>query len=189
MPSKPPQMHIARPRQPLFLWALIGLSLATIALGVWAMQSRNAAPPAQILKVSRAVSTDFSLQATDGSQVTLSDLRGKVVLLNFWATWCPPCKAEMPDLEALYREYGATHDFVVVGVNLQEERETVEKFARAIGLSFPVLLDTDGKVSEQSYAVRSLPMSMIIDREGYIREAWTGQLSSAEMLNRLEQVW
>ncbi len=119
----------------------------------------------------------------------MSDLRGKVVLLNFWATWCPPCKAEMPDLEALYREYGAAHDFVVVGVNLQEDGAVVEKFARQAGLSFPILLDTDGEVSGQAYAVRSLPMSLIIDRDGYIRDAWTGQLSSAEMLSRLKQVW
>ena len=137
MPSKPAQAHTARSGQPLFLGVLIGLSLATIALGVWALQSRNAAPPAQIVEVSRAASTDFSLSATDGSQVSLSDLRGKVVLLNFWATWCPPCKAEMPDLEALYREYGSAHDFVVVGVNFQEERETVEKFAREPVFRFP----------------------------------------------------
>jgi len=189
MPFSSAEKRGVRPAQPLFFGVLMGLSLATLALGVWALQSRDPAPPAQILEVSRAVSTDFSLQTADGSQLALSDLRGQVVLLNFWATWCPPCKAEMPDLEALYRDYGAAHDFVVVGVNLQEDREIVEKFARETSLSFPVLLDADGKVSGQSYAVRSLPMSMIIDREGYIREAWSGRLSSAEMLRRLEQVW
>ncbi len=189
MPADRAEKRTARSGRTLFLWALIVLSLATITLGAWALQTRDAAPPAQILEVSRAVGTDFTLQATDGSQVSLSDLRGKVVLLNFWATWCPPCKAEMPDLEALYREYGKAHDFVVVGVNLQEDQEIIEQFARQAGLSFPILLDTDGKVSGQAYAVRSLPMSMIIDRDGYIRDAWSGRLSSAEMLGRLEQVW
>jgi peroxiredoxin len=95
----------------------------------------------------------------------------------------------MPDLEALYQEYGVAHDFVVLGVNLQEDRGSVEKYARGRRISFPILLDTDGRVSNHSYAVRSLPMSMIIDRDGNIRDAWTGRLSRDEMVNRLEQVW
>lgn len=184
------QKHLVRRswRSPFF-WALIALSVATLLLAMWAWRSRSAPPQAQIVEVSQAAASDFSLQASDGSTISLRDLRGKVVLLNFWATWCPPCKAEMPDLEALYREHGIEHDFVVVGVNLQENRETVTKYAGEARISFPLLLDNTGEVSRDYYAVRTLPMSVIIDRDGRIRDAWSGRLSREKMVNRLKQVW
>jgi cytochrome c biogenesis protein CcmG, thiol:disulfide interchange protein DsbE len=133
--------------------------------------------------------TDFQLPAVDGSQVHLSDLRGKVVLLNFWATWCPPCEAEMPDLNALHERYGVEHDFVVLGLNMQESQAVVSVFADQYGLSFPLLLDLDGAVSARGYGIRSMPTSIIVDREGRIRDRWTGQISKSSMLARLQRVW
>jgi peroxiredoxin len=184
------QKHVVRrSRRSQFFWALIALSVATLLLAIWAWRSRSAPPQAQTVEVSQSVAPDFSLQAADGSTVSLGDLRGKVVLLNFWATWCPPCKAEMPDLEALYRDHGIEHDFVVVGVNLQEDRDTVRKYAGEARISFPLLLDSTGEVSGDRYAVRTLPMSMIIGRDGRIRDAWSGRLSRETMVDRLERVW
>ena len=109
---------------------------------------------------------DFELTTADGQVIRLGDLRGKVVLLNFWATWCPPCKAEMPDLEALHVKYGAEHDFLVLGVNDRENAVDVAVFARRERVSFPLVIDRDGRVIEKLFKVRDLPTSMIIDRDG-----------------------
>jgi len=121
--------------------------------------------------------------------MNLSDLRGKVVLLNFWATWCPPCDSEMPDLNTIYRQYGNEKDFVVVGVNLQEQPEEVTSYARRRSIDFPVLLDRDGHVTGRDYQIRMLPASVIIDKEGRIRDSWTGPLVREAILARLEKVW
>lgn len=175
-------------------WVLVALSLLTVGLGLWQLAAaprRRLAAEAQpaVNGPARSVAPDFTLTAADGGTVRLRELRGQVVLLNFWATWCPPCKAEMPDLDALHREYAASKGFVVVGVNMEEEAAVVTAFAELRGISFPLLLDADSQVSNRLFAVRSLPTSMIIDREGYIRDAWTGQISKAAMLARLQRVW
>ncbi len=124
-----------------------------------------------------------------GQPVELAGLRGKVVLLNFWATWCPPCKAEMPDLDALQREYGAEKGLVVLGVNVEEDPATVKAFAEQLGLSLPIVLDRNSRVTTQLFGVRPLPTSFIVDREGFIRDAWSGQIAKEAMVARLERVW
>jgi thiol-disulfide isomerase/thioredoxin len=179
---------------PLFFWFLVTLSLAAIGLGLYwlaadgRLGSGPAAGPAPIaLTPSKAV--DFQLSDLNGKQVRLSELRGKVVLLNFWATWCPPCKAEMPDLQALYRDYGTKNNFVVLAVDVSEAKEPVSDFVEQNRLSFPVLLDGDGRVSDFRYFVRSLPNSFIIDRNGNVRYSWIGQQSRQTMLSRLQSVW
>ncbi len=95
----------------------------------------------------------------------------------------------MPDLEALYRDQGAPHKFVVVGVDVEEDRATAQAFAQQFGLSFPLLVDGQGQVSNDRYAIRALPTSFIIDRDGKVRYRWTGQQSRAAMQGMLEQIW
>jgi thiol-disulfide isomerase/thioredoxin len=183
-------------RRRTFLWLLLGLTLATALLGLYRWHDGRQATREKIAEQSRPALTgtpqsrapDFELVTLDGAQVSLSDLRDSVVLLNFWATWCPPCKAEMPDLEALYRENGVAEGFVVVGVNYQEAAAPVEAFVRDYGLSFPIWLDSRGEASAK-LGVRGLPVSFIIDREGYIRDAWNGQITREAMLARLKNVW
>jgi thiol-disulfide isomerase/thioredoxin len=148
-----------------------------------AQQSRST-PPRIV-----APAPEFRLMSPAGAAMNLGDLRGKVVLLNFWATWCPPCDSEMPDLNAIYRQYGNEKDFVVVGVNLQEQPEEVASYAQRRSIAFPVLLDRDGHVTRRDYQVRTLPASVIIDREGRIRDSWTGPLQREAVLARLERVW
>lgn len=186
-------MHM---RKRVVLWLLLGLTLLTALLGLVQWNAARQAAATKVAEQSRpslvgtpqSRAPDFELIGLDGQPARLSDLRGKVVLLNFWATWCPPCKAEMPDLEALHRKYGDARAFVVVGVNFEEDAAPVEAFIRERGLSFPVWLDTAGEAGAK-LGVRGLPVSFIIDREGYIRDAWNGQIAPEAMLARLARVW
>jgi peroxiredoxin len=183
-------------RKRVILGSLLGLTVLTALLGLYQWNSARQSAAAKIAEQSRPAlkgtpqsrAPDFELVTLDGTTARLSDLRGKVVLLNFWATWCPPCKAEMPDQEALYREYGPSQDFLVVGINYEEDAPPVGAFIRERGLTFPVWLDRKGEVAAK-LGVRGLPVSFIIDREGLIRDAWNGQIAREAMLARLQAVW
>ena len=106
---------------------------------------------------------EFTLKDLSGKTWTFADLRGKVVLVNFWATWCPPCRKEMPDLETLYGRFGSK-GLVVLGIS-DEEAAKVEPFIRERKVSFPVLLDPGRKVNEM-FVVEGIPKSFVYDREG-----------------------
>jgi len=112
------------------------------------------------------VAPDFTLKTLDGKQVTLSQLRGKVVLLDFWATWCPPCREEMPALEAAYKKF-AGPDLAFVAVDLAENDVTVGAFAQQFGITFPIALDGNGQVTD-TYNILPLPTSFFIDRSGKV---------------------
>jgi thiol-disulfide isomerase/thioredoxin len=115
---------------------------------------------------------DFSLPLLNGNIVRLSSLRGKVVFLNFWATWCPPCRAEMPSMESLYQRFkGKGLEFIAV--DLMEDRSDVEGFINANKLTFPVAIDTDGRASE-NYSTGYIPTTFIIDKDGNIIAATVG---------------
>jgi peroxiredoxin len=109
---------------------------------------------------------DFELEDLSGNKVKLSSFSGKVVFLNFWATWCPPCREEMPSMQKLHLEF-KDKGLEVVAVDIQEDQQTVESFFKEHELTFTGLLDTDGQTA-QSYGVRSIPTSYIIDREGNV---------------------
>ena len=106
----------------------------------------------------------FRLSDVDGTPRTLESLRGSVVLLNFWATWCVPCRDELPAMERLHRAYRG-RGLSVVGVNFKESARDVATFTKTIGVSFATLLDSDGVVSG-SYRVRGLPVTFLVDRQG-----------------------
>ena len=109
---------------------------------------------------------DFELQDLSGSSRRLSDFNGKVVFLNFWATWCGPCRFEMPSMERLYRSL-KPKGLEIVAVNLQEDRKSVQRFVDEYGLSFPVLLDTAGRIGA-AYGARSIPTTYVVDRDGFV---------------------
>jgi peroxiredoxin len=120
----------------------------------------------------RVPAEDFSLPLSGGGARTLSGLKGKVVFLNFWATWCPPCREEMPSMETLYRRLkDAGLEFLAV--DIQEKPKQVEAFIRENSLSFPVALDESGRISG-IYGIRSIPATFIIDRDGSIIAAVIG---------------
>lgn len=113
-------------------------------------------------------SIDFSLEALDGKTVALSSFRGKVVLLSFWATWCGPCKQEMPAMQKLYQKLKGK-GLEVVAVDMMEDKATVSAFVRTSGYTFPVLLDKTGEVGGNSlYAARAIPTNYVIDKAGKI---------------------
>lgn len=117
--------------------------------------------PKELVEASSIVGTD-----PDGNTIRLSDFRGKVVFLNFWATWCVPCRLEMPAMERLYREF-RSRGFVVLAVNLQEGPSPVRAFIRELKLTFPVVLDPKGTAAT-AYLVRGLPATYLIDRNQVI---------------------
>ena len=117
---------------------------------------------------SRAVqAVDFDLADLAGDIHSLQRYRGSVVFLNFWATWCGPCRTEMPDLQQLHDDLGDEAHFAMLAINLQEDAVQVRRFAGELGLSFQILLDSSGETSA-AYGARTLPMSYIIDKDGAI---------------------
>lgn len=126
---------------------------------------------------------DFTLQGADGKTYRLSDFRGKVVMLNFWATWCPPCRAELPDMEALHQSLNA-NEMVILSLTLpggrEEEPAGIRRFVEEKGYHFPILFDMDGKVFE-AYQIQAFPTSYFIDREGRIFGMAQGALNKKLM--------
>ncbi|HEA64922.1 MAG TPA: TlpA family protein disulfide reductase [Candidatus Aminicenantes bacterium] len=115
---------------------------------------------------------DFALKNLEGSEVSLKDFQGKVVFLNFWATWCGPCREEMPSMEKLWQRF-KEKAFVILAVDLREGKEEVNSFMKDYGLTFSVLLDSKGEVGSM-YAVRAIPTTFLIDSEGRIVGAALG---------------
>lgn len=110
---------------------------------------------------------DFTIKDLKGNDVSLSDYRGKVVMLNFWASWCPPCRSEMPSMESLYKQLEGM-DVEIVAVNLGETKEVAAKFINKEKYTFDVLLDSDNKVGSL-YGVRSIPTTYIINKKGELK--------------------
>ncbi len=120
---------------------------------------------------------ELSLGTIDGRAESLADYRDHVVLVNNWATWCPPCKAEMPVLAAYYNEHHQ-EGFSIVAIEAGDSADVVSPFVQNYGLNFTVWLDPDGK-SLRAFGNGNLPNSYVIDRSGTVRYAWTGEISQA----------
>lgn len=128
---------------------------------------------------------DFTLKTLSGETFHLSDLKGKKVVLNFWATWCPPCKIEMPHLQEYHEQYAKEEDFVIVGVNLthtEVSKEKVKQFVDSYELTFPILL-MEEKGVDDLYQILTIPSTFMIDSEGRIQNHIVGPLDQ----NKLEE--
>jgi thiol-disulfide isomerase/thioredoxin len=130
-------------------------------------------------KTSNNLAIDFTLLDFDGKNVSLKDFRGKNVLLNFWATWCPPCRGEMPDLEKIYQKYKGK-DLVVLAVNLGENNDTVKSFIEKNNYEFKILLDTDQNIGN-AYKITGIPTSYFIDKDGNIVNKMVGAMTLEQM--------
>ncbi len=125
---------------------------------------------------------DFTLDTLTGSPMTLSDLRGQVVMINLWTSWCPPCREEMPAIDNVYQA-NKDKGLEVLAVNstFQDSEAAAAAFAQELGLSFPILLDRDGAVSHR-YQLRALPTTFFIDRKGIIRSVIPGGPMSESLI-------
>ena len=148
-------------------------------------------PPAQPAPSSPTIPTgvsignlapDFQLQTLTGDNISLSGLRGKPVLINFWATWCPPCKAEMPYLQQVHDSWSAK-GLVLLAVDIGENSATVEKFMTELNLSMTVPMDTDRKVAK-AYGITAIPTTFLIDKDGIIRQKVLGAFPSVEAIEK-----
>lgn len=125
-----------------------------------------------------ALAPDFLLEELNGGEIRLSDYRGQPVVLNFWATWCRPCRTEMPQFVAAYDRY-RNQGLVIIGLNMQEGKAVVKPFADDFGMEFPIAIDRDGEVGDR-YRLLGLPTTFFIDREGVISSAFTGPFVEAD---------
>jgi peroxiredoxin len=152
--------------------SLVAATLAsTLALAILS-------PAAAATPTPNAAAPDFTLRGADGRNVRLDELRGQVVLVNFWATWCGPCREEMPRLNTLYEKYRKS-GFVLLGVNIDDDPRTALATATKLNVSFPVLLDTDKKVSKL-YDLSTMPSTVVIDRDGKMRFVHRGYRAGTE---------
>ena len=143
---------------------------------------KNPTEKAPAVEVGRAA-PDFVLRTLDGGTVRLTDLRGSVVLINFWASWCQPCRAEMPEIVRAQDSEG-TRGLRVVAVDLQEAEGPVREFAQQFGMQFPVAFDRTGEVA-RTYRVKELPATVFVDRTGVIRTIKYGPMTGEYLREQL----
>ena len=134
---------------------LVVSALAVVSSGAGAAVTPSAGAP------------DFTLPSLDGPNLRLQEQRGRVVMINFWATWCGPCRVEMPHLSKLYEKYRGS-GFTVLAVNIDEDPYKAASLAKQLGMRFPVLLDTEKKVS-RLYDLSTMPSTVLVDRDGRVR--------------------
>jgi len=159
---------------------VIGGALILFAIFALTPPSEESSAASQNSVVPMAVNyaaPELSLQNIKGETESLADYHGIVVLVNNWATWCPPCKAEMPTLVAYHNEH-TTNGFSVIAVEAGEPLDVVTPFVKSFEMNFPVWLDPDGKALN-AFRNGTLPNSYVIDRTGTVRYAWTGEISMA----------
>jgi thiol-disulfide isomerase/thioredoxin len=130
--------------------------------------------------------TRLDLVTLDGTPVSLSDFRDQTVLVNLWATWCPPCRQEMPILNDFYEKY-KDQGFVLIAIDQEESREVVQPFVEEFGLSFPIWLDED-YLAQQAFKTVNLPSSYVIDRNGRVRLLWIGAISKKNLEQYVPQI-
>lgn len=188
-PTRLPSLRpfVAQPPTPVLVMLFV-LAVAWIALTRVPPSAvpASAAPPG--LRQGFAA-PDFTLETLDGSQLTLSKLRGHPVILNLWASWCLPCRVEMPAIERVYQRH-REDGLVVVGLNVtaQDSEAAARAFAQEFGLTFPIVLDRDGAISAR-YELMGLPSTYFIDRQGIIRQVIIGgPMSEAVMLSHIQDL-
>ncbi len=176
-------MIAAKPSRARF-YALMSIGLGFLTVGVMFFM---------LLNQQNASSQDFSavpvkvnfpapqlvLKDLSGKQVSFDDYRGSVILVNLWATWCPPCREEMPTLQAFYQKYKES-GFVLIAIDQEETLEVVQPFVDEFGLTFPVWLDPDYE-AQRKFNTMNLPSSYVIDRTGMVRLTWIGGISKKNL--------
>jgi cytochrome c biogenesis protein CcmG/thiol:disulfide interchange protein DsbE len=177
--------------QPIQRRAFYALILITGLVWIFASVDREGTSTAGEIPAPRKgfLAPDFSLKTPEGPTLTLSEFRGQAVLVNLWATWCPPCRAEMPAIQKLYEEY-KDQGLVVLAVNMtyQDNAAAVVPFTHEHSLTFPILIEDSGEMARK-YDLRSLPSSFFINRNGIVQEVVVGgPMSEALLRTRIESI-
>ena len=178
--------YIAAPKE--VLTAAAGLAIPALEVPAPDAAPAGATVPVGLSLGQRA--PDFTVELLDGRAVSLSDFRGRPVLINFWATWCGPCREEMPNFQTVYDLQGGEDKFVVLAVNFMEARDDVVAFTAGLGITFPVALDPDGRINGGLYrsAIPGYPTSLLLDADGVIAAYFPGSLSGPELLAALDDL-
>lgn len=179
-------LHDTRRWIAIFIGALL---LGLLWIGISRVDNPSAGSSAPPNPQTGFTAPDFTLPALDDQPVTLTDLRGKVVVLNLWASWCPPCRAEMPALNAVYEKY-RDQGLVVLGLNTtyQDDEAGARTAIRDWGLTFPIVFDRAGATSRQ-YRVQAMPTTFFIGRDGVIRDmVFGGPMSEALIASKIEKL-
>jgi peroxiredoxin len=186
-PRLEPEQERRRDRELLIAMLALALLAALVPLFLNVAKPERTAVPegADIAALTAKPAPPFTLETVDGRTVSLSDYQGQVVLVNIWATWCPPCVRETPRLVRVYEEF-KDQGFVMLGVNTtyQDKQEAVSTFVRDQKISYPVLLDTDGAVGTV-YGGRLMPTSYLIDRDGKIVVTKVGEVDEAQLREQI----
>lgn len=167
-------------------------ALALVA-AIWFLTGRDAGPQGAAMSEVNRPAPAFAVPALDGGNVSLADYSGKVVLLNFWATWCEPCKRELPALEQAHQTYG-DQGLAIIGVNLTDDEQAqggsetqIRAFLDQYGVTYPIALDMEGEVTN-AYRVFPLPTSFFIDPQGRIRYVHIGELTLEDVSARFNEL-
>jgi peroxiredoxin len=166
-------------KKKIFVILVIMLLGATIFVGcstqTSSSNSNNSSSNSSVDNTSRAADPDFSWKDASGNVIKLSELKGKVILIDFWATWCGPCKMTIPHVEALYERYKDNKDVIVLGISVDDPStaQNVPSFIKQNGMQYLVVSDSNGSVSSL-YGVSSIPRFFIIDKNGRIAKTITG---------------
>lgn len=170
--------------------ALVAVALVAT---IWLLTGRDGGYNGQAMPETNRPAPDFALATLSGGELKLDDYRGQVVLLNFWGTWCEPCKREMPALQSAYEQFGG-QGLAVIGVNLTDDERVqggdeakIRLFLEQFGVTYPTVLDTEGAVTN-AYRVFPLPTSFFIDPEGRIRYVHVGELTLNDVSARFAEL-
>lgn len=179
------------------LWIIL-IALVAVVGGGWIVFSQgltqervasgnNSAEALEPAAVAGHPAPEFELKTLEGETLSLADFKGKPVLVNFWATWCGPCRAEFPDFQRAYVDNA--DDLVIIGINntAADQVDLVDDFVREMGATFPIVLDESGAVVE-TYRVLGLPTTVFIDRDGVVNEVFTGPINKAYIESKLTEL-
>jgi len=170
----------------LVIWIIVSLLFMAIYV-LYENNKPSPVVPQATNQEEKALAPDFALNDLNGNQVKLSDYRGKVVVLNFWAVWCKYCKVEMPDFNELNAELEKGNDAVIIAVDVQEDINTVKKYLDDNKITFKVVLDETGAIS-QKYNVSGFPTTFIIGRDGSISTSFPGATNKKAVLEAINKV-
>ena len=165
-----------------WLYWIAGLAIVAIVLGVY-FRGSGSAPLAGPAALAGHPAPSFAVPTLAGTNSELAQYRGRVVVMNLWASWCPPCRAEMPDLQRLYEAYRA-RNVVVIGVDQGESAQRVDAFARSLEIHYPILLDQQQQYG-RVYAALGLPTTIVIDATGVVVRGFDGPLSYPQMVSAI----